>query len=153
MTSLDKFKLTAVTCDGDREPEKYPAWDYATGSMTRATEHGPALEDWFDREIGRAKVNSTMLSIFDNDPELTGAQPVRYDLEDDKQTHPEGLEAAASTVSTSTSQYSLGSAGLNYMDLSRASCVLDGIMYNVLLMNVKGTKSALLRCACKDSTT
>ena len=104
------------------------------------------LEDWFDRKIGRAKVNGTMPLIFDNDPELTRAQPVGYDLEDDEQTPPEGSEAAASTVSTSTCQYSLGSAGLNYMDSPRASRVLDGIMYNVLLMNVKGTKSALLRC-------
>ena len=143
MTSLDKFKLTAVTWDSDREPEKYSTWDYSTGSMTRATQHGAPLEDWFDAKIGRVRANNTMPSIFENDPELAGAVGIGH-------TEPEeGVEAEADTTSssgTSGNSYTLGQAGSNYMDLPKASRVLDGMLYNVLLMNVKGTKSALLRC-------
>ena len=73
MTSLDKFKLTAVTWDSDREPEKYSTKDYSTGSMTHATQHGAPLEDWLDAKIGRVQASNTMPSIFDNDPELADA--------------------------------------------------------------------------------
>ena len=150
MTSLDKLKLTAVTWDGDREPEKYSAWDYAIGSMTRAIEDGPPLEDWLDAKIGRAKMGITMPSIFDDDPELAGAQPVGY------QSMGSAGETTTSSADTSQSislgavsqhsQHTLAQSGVNYMDLPEASRKLDALLYNDILMNVKGTKSALLRC-------
>ena len=83
-----------------------------------------------------------MPSIFDNNPELAGAVSIGY-------TNPEAGEAedgksSSSSGTSGNTTYTLGQAGSNYMDIPKASRVLDGMLYSVLLMNMKGTKSALL---------
>ena len=54
--SLEKFKLTAVAWDSDKDPGGYHLWIENFGSMVRATEHGSLLEDMLDSKLGRVKV-------------------------------------------------------------------------------------------------
>jgi len=112
--------------------------------MRRVTQHDAPLGEWLDAKIGRVRANNTMPSIFDNDPELVGAVGIGH--EESEAAEAEEGESSSSSGTSGNTTYTLGQAGSNYMDLPKASRILDGMLYNVLLMNVKGTKSALLRC-------
>ena len=58
MTSLDKFKLQAVTWDSDKDsdPLSFQKWAEDFSSIVRATEHGAPLEDLIDVKVGRQNI-------------------------------------------------------------------------------------------------
>ena len=71
MASLDKFKLSAVTWDSDKEPKNFHLWLENIGSLVRATEHGDLLEDMLDSKLGRVKTAATSVPSFIlNDPDF-----------------------------------------------------------------------------------
>ena len=64
MTAVDKFKLSSITWDGDKEPRQFHLWLEQMSSIVRATEHGPPLEEMLDSKLGRAKVSSGMVASY-----------------------------------------------------------------------------------------
>ena len=71
MAQLEKFKLTAVLWDSDKEPRQFFVWLENLGSLVRATEHGNFLEDMLDSKLRRAKVNKQSVpSFLLEDPEV-----------------------------------------------------------------------------------
>ena len=68
--SLEKFKLTAVAWDSDKDPGGYHLWIENFGSMVRATEHGSLLEDMLDSKLGRVKVAKSVPSFLLQDPDF-----------------------------------------------------------------------------------
>jgi len=48
MASMEKFKLTTVSWDSDKDPGGFFVWLENFGSVVRATEHGERLEDMLD---------------------------------------------------------------------------------------------------------
>ena len=142
MTTLDKFKVTAVTWDC--KDETYATWDEQMGSLVRSTLGGAALEDWWCFKVGKISHQKVAIpSYLLADPDFEGALAYTAD----------GAAGAAgedSLSSTSPSSYSsintLQSMGNKYNDLPEESRKLDPLLYNILLMNVKGVKNSLLHC-------
>ena len=145
MAQLEKFKLSAVLWDSDKDPRQFFVWLENFGSLVRATEHGNVLEDMLDSKLRRAKVNRQAVPSF---------------LLEDPDFAPRPLEAAASqeaTTGDSTSgstggaagsaasgHFSLGRHSIAYDDLPDEAKSLDAMLYNVLRMNIRGSKQALL---------
>ena len=53
---------------------------------------------------------------------------------------------AIQSIRTGVSKRALNTAPHAYMELPEASRTLDGLLYNVLKMVIKGTNAALLNC-------
>ena len=125
------------------------------GSMVRAIAHGRALEDWLDKGLARKKYQAVRIpSFISADPEFQ--RPEGHPLQqgnpepnDDARNEPNGAASIATGSSSASSQsgYSqLQPAGSNYWDLPEESLMLDGTLYNVLRMAIKGSKVVLLDC-------
>ena len=56
MAQLDRFKLSALSWDSDKDPKGFYLWIENMASLVRSTDHGPPLEDMLDSKLGRAKV-------------------------------------------------------------------------------------------------
>ena len=161
MTTLDKFRLTAVTWDSDKEPNGFHKWIGLMGSLVRSTAGGEALENFLDAKLGRNIAKTATVPSFLQDPDFDPPPVIPPDLETD------GAEAATSaapdddgseagfitqgsvTGGEAQDPIKLGRllpAATPYRSLPQESRTLDGLMYNVLKMNVKGTKSHLIDC-------
>ena len=53
MAPMEKFKLSALTWDSDKNPAGFNKWMMHFSSLVRATEHGPELEDFLDAKLDR----------------------------------------------------------------------------------------------------
>ena len=75
MTTLEKFRLTAVTWDSDKDPNGYTRWIGIIGSLVRSTQHGNELEDFLDAKLQRSKAKATTIPSFlmDSDFEMPSA--------------------------------------------------------------------------------
>ena len=70
MTTLEKFRLSAVVWDSDKEPDGYNKWIEAIGSLVRSTAHGPPLEDFLDAKLGRKVRKPSTVPSFLLDPDF-----------------------------------------------------------------------------------
>ena len=48
MTTLDKFKISAVSWDSDKDPFGFNKWMNGISAIVRSIEHGPPLEKFLD---------------------------------------------------------------------------------------------------------
>ena len=69
MTALEKFKLSVVTWDSDKEPAGFDRWMGTLSALVRATEHGPPLEHFLDRKLGRRRQQKITIPSFITDDE------------------------------------------------------------------------------------
>ena len=53
MVSLEKFKLSLVSWDSDKDPGGYPKWVKQWYSVVRSTKWGSQLESFLDRKLKR----------------------------------------------------------------------------------------------------
>ena len=161
MAQLDKFKLSALSWDSDKDPAGFYLWIENMASLVRSTDHGPPLEDMLDSKLGRAKVQSTTVpSFLLNDPDFaldgitaTMMNSTSVDAASVAVGDPDGLPpvpgsaaASSSVTSNSSGHFSLGMHSIRYIDLPDETQALDRMLYNVLRMNVKGSKGSLLSC-------
>ena len=160
---MDRFKITNVAWDSDKDPGGYSKWINTFSALVRATAHGAPLEDYLDAKLNRRKqLRMAIPSCITDDPDF-------YDEDTDQQRFnpvPEGLDSAQSTPAphgpdasplmggagpsqasgATGGTFGLGKAQIPFRDLPAATKELDGMLYNILLMNLKGSKNALLFC-------
>jgi hypothetical protein len=174
MAQLEKLKLTANVWDSDKDPTGFTLWLDTFSSLVRATDHGAPLEDFITYKTGREVfVEASVPSFLLNDPDFMGVPvaassprrptpPInKTDSVSDVPQSASDTDAAKrrlftdpSTVSfddldalrTGVTKVRLKKSPTTYMELPEASRSLDGLLYNVLKMVVKGSKSSLLTC-------
>ena len=119
-----------------------------TRTVNQSWPYGPAIEQFLDRKLNRQKHNPVSVpSYISQDSDFA-------DMEDEDIAAAAAAAAEADSddlgsVSVSIgnqSAFAMPSAGLMYRDLPRESRTLDGLLYNALLMNVKGSANTLLEC-------
>ena len=149
MVSIDKFKLSSVTWDSDKNPTGFTKWMNDFGSLVASTEHGAILEAFLDQKLGREKhLATTVPSYISKDDDFAAGE----DPEEEPEVPAEGAEAPeaeAQEVVSSSGPPKMGRGLLRakkkYADFTAEEKALDGMLYNVLKMNVKGTKNEMLR--------
>ena len=160
MTTLDKFKISVLSWNGDEAPEKYVSLlDEQTSSLVRATADGTPLEDFYCTKVGKLLMQQvTVPSYLVNDPDFDGVAPFGF-TETEAAPSEESAETddmsftvqSATSGLTGNTANSLQATGTKYMDLPEASRQLDALLYNILIMNVKGTKNSILQCMALPS--
>ena len=163
MTSLDKFKLQAVTWDSDAHPDAttFQRWAEDFWSVVRATDGGSPLEDLNDK-VGRQVLQPIAVPSYLKDgPDFAGYfhQPtsVPADAESvdfDGYREPQGdvatviptivLSTTGSAAQSRGSAFSLSRSRVAYQDLDEKTRALDQMIYNIPRFNVKGIKCELL---------
>ena len=153
MASLEKFRLTAITWDTDKDPNGYSKWIETIGSLVRSTAHGHELEDFLDHKLERKVYKASTVPSFlldpDFDPPSDSVDPSAPAAEADEfeiSTPSDGLETPARSGRFSTESRRPASEFVPYRELSEDARTLDALMYNVLKLNVKGSKAHLLTC-------
>ena len=74
MVSLDKFKLSLVSWDSDKDPGGYPKWVKQWSSVVRSTKWGSQLESFLDRKLKRKfSTKATIPSFLTEDEDLQDA--------------------------------------------------------------------------------
>jgi hypothetical protein len=155
MAQMDRFKITNVAWDSDRDPGGFTKWVNTFSALVRSTAHGAALEDYLDAKLNRKKtLRMAIPSCLTDDPDFNDDQPdgaQKVDEESDEEDNT--LKNGASTISggTAESAFGLNRAAFPFKDLSKETKDLDGMLYNILLMNVKGSKNSLLFCVKNPS--
>ena len=64
MTDLDKFKVSTLTWDSDKDPTQFHLWIENMGCIVRTIKHGPELEDMLDSKLRRQKPLDTSIPTF-----------------------------------------------------------------------------------------
>ena len=66
---MEKFKISAVIWDSDKDPSGFTKWVDSLSALVRATEHGNPLEDFLDMKLQRnIKTKVTVQSGLPMDP-------------------------------------------------------------------------------------
>ena len=153
MAQFGKMKLSTLPWDSDKDPTGFNVWIETIGSLVRATAHGPPLETMLDHKLNRSRGTSMNIPLWIlNDPDFAAPDTERYDADPDPdedellsgETNDSMVGSARSGESGGT--FSLGHCPFKYSDLTAKSRTLDTQLYNILKMNVKGTKNSLLPC-------
>ena len=171
MATLEKFKLSALIFDYDKDPKGFFLWLESMGGFVRSTEGGPELEDMLDSKLHRASfaVQGVIPSFllldpdFDPVPSLAPHPPSepRVSRSETADTASVTIGSAVDTVlgsavpggaapsavtggSGATGQFSLGQHHTAFSDLPDVSKKLDAVLYNILRMNIKGSIASLL---------
>ena len=127
-------------------------WVANMGSLVRATEYGSWLEDCIDEKLCRPRhkmlltnVSSALLEDLDFNPENTMHTSTEAEASSDHDSPSLTTSPRRSTATTMTgSHFALGQSSIRYADFPREAKELDGLLYNILRMNVKGTKHCIL---------
>ena len=152
MAQLEKFKISSCIWQGDTHRSRYYLWVDNMGSIVRALEHGPLLENSLDEKLCRPKHQMLLQNVSSailNDPDFAPAnehvfsQPAPPEQMGDGEDAASTASAAVTSI-TAGSHFSLGQSSIPYADFPDGAKELDALLYNVLRMNVRGTKSALL---------
>jgi hypothetical protein len=150
MAGMEKFKITSVVWDSDKDPSGFQKWMNNISSMVRATKNGPPLEDFLDGKLGRHKMKfATIPSFITEDPdfartieEASGTPAARREGEDGESQNSNSQPSMDLRLSYVTTPYH---------ELPEESKELDVLLYNIIIMNVKGQKATLLTCVAFPS--
>ena len=149
MVSIDKFKLSSVTWDSDKNPTGFTKWMNDFGSLVASTEHGAILETFLDQKLGREKHLATTVPSYISKDDDCAAGEEAEEAPQAPAEGAEGQEAEAQEVVSSSGPPKMGRgllrARAKYANFSAEEKALDGMLYNVLKMNVKGSKNEMLR--------
>ena len=136
MVSLEKFKLSLVSWDSDKDPGGYPKWVKQWSSVVRSTKWGSQLESFLDRKLKRKfSTKSVIPSFLTEDEDLQDAP----EAQPQQEGQGEGFDDALSHASIHSSVVSS-----KYADLDIRARELDATLYNTLVANIKGSKQSLL---------
>jgi hypothetical protein len=71
MASLDKFKLSLVTWDSDKDQFGFQDWMDQMSSIVRSTPYGDELEGFLDHKLDRVEIRrATIPSFLTDDPDF-----------------------------------------------------------------------------------
>ena len=70
MATLEKFKLSALSYDYDKEPKGFFIWLESMGGFVRSTDGGADLEDMLDSKLHRKPNIGKMIPSFLQDPDF-----------------------------------------------------------------------------------
>ena len=136
MVSIDKFKLSSVTWDSDKNPTGFTKWMNDFGSLVASTEHGAILEAFLDQKLGREKhLATTVPSYISKDDDFAAGEAEEEEeeapAEDAEDAEEEGSEAQE--VFSSSGPPKLGGRGLlraktKYAGFSAEEKALDGML-------------------------
>jgi len=159
MAKLDRIKLTSVTWDTDEDPLGLQPFMNHMGSIVAATEDGPPIQRFLEQKLGISSQDANIVASFlTADPDFQRPEGENSNGDESPAQQESGVgdaeSFASSRVPTSPTQsaasggstFQLEAASGNYYDLSEKSRYLDAMLYNILRMNVKGSKSVLLDC-------
>ena len=111
-----------------------------------STEHGAVLETFLDEKLGREKhLATTVPSYISTDDDFAAPPP---DPPDEAEAQvDEGQEQGDVVLSSGPPKLgrALLKAKKKYVDFTAEEKALDGMLYNVLKMNVKCSKNEMLR--------
>ena len=82
MAQLDKFKLSALSWDSDKDPKGFYIWIENMVSLVQSIDYGTFLENMLDSKLGRTTISpQTVPSFLLNDPDFAPAfmQPAQPD--------------------------------------------------------------------------
>lgn len=149
MAQLDKFKLSQLFWDSDDPKTKDDGHLHIEnfGSLVRSTEHGNDLESMLDSKLERQPfLSQAVPSFILNDPDFAPPAARRAAAPADSGSASD--ESPESPVPRSQAQS--GASGnftlVPYQDLSADARALDGVLYNMFKMSVRGSKQQLLNC-------
>ena len=148
---MEKLKISAVSWDGDKEPRNFYLWVEHMDSMVRSTLHGPPLVDMLDSKLKRIRTSAhSVPSFLREDPDFAPLPEASLpsggpEASSGDTTSGANATANASVFSAASGYLSLGQHSVAYCDLPKDSRDLDGLLYNILLINVKGSKNGLLQ--------
>ena len=99
MTDLDKFKVSTLTWDSDKDPTQFHLWIENMGCIVRTIKHGPELEDMLDSKLRRQKPLDTSIPAFlREDPDF--APENAYKPEPKGTTQPASPQSGVSHTTT-----------------------------------------------------
>ena len=108
MVSIDKFKLSSVTWDSDKNPTGFTKWMNDFGSLVASTEHGAILETFLDQKLGREKhLATTVPSYISKDDDFAAGEEAEEACEAPAEGA-EGQEAEAQEVVSSSGPPQIG---------------------------------------------
>jgi hypothetical protein len=151
MAQMDRFKISALTWDSDKDPAGFFQWMETMSSLVRATENGPPLEQMLDAKLHRKQSRTEMIPSFlleDPDFAISGSAPAEMGQADTDQSEDTvgDNRSGVSRGSGVDDTFSLGRSAVSYAELSDEVKNLDALLYNVVRMNVKGSRNSLLSC-------
>ena len=126
MVSIDKFKLSSVVWESDKNPNGFTKWMNDFGSLVASTEHGAVLESFLDQKLGREKhLAATVPSYISTDDDFAAPKPLDEEEEEEPEEGAEGQAAEAQEDVVSSSGppklgRSLLKAKKKYADFSAA---------------------------------
>ncbi len=168
MADLEKLRLAQLSWDSDADPEGFFIHLGNFSNVCNALNHGSLLEDMLDSKLRRKRAGRTVPSFLLDDPdfavperttvtEARSAVRTRSEAPSRRRSEAASSEDADSAVpdlATSPSRVSgrsggsghfcLGTHHTPYADLPKEARKLDGMLYNIFKMSVKGSKQALL---------
>ena len=116
MVSIDKFKLSSVVWESDKNPNGFTKWINDFGSLVALTEHGAILEAFLDQKLGREKhLATTVPSYISKDDGFAAGEAEEEEVPDSPAEDAEGAEeegSEAQEVFSSSGPPKLGGRGL-----------------------------------------
>ena len=165
MAELEKIRLANLSWDGDKDEDGFFIFLEDFHSLTSATKYGSLLEDMLDSKLRRVRSHRAVPSFLLDDPDFAPSSTGRAGVEthgsdtDSVGVHEsstrEEQDVASPQPATSMAQsgrsgksghFSLGDHHTKYVDLPEEAKVLDGMLYNIFRMCIKGSKQAVLHC-------
>ena len=170
MGTLDRFKFTSISWDGDKEPHKFQDFVLRYDDVVRSLQHGRRIVEYIDYKLGRAtKSLSTVPGYLARDddfappaelcnPEHAGHaaamaaddyEDIQHLIGDEQDVHGdyEDAQSQAGSVtgsSASSARFELRSGRNYYTYLNSKERALDAWLFSTLRQSIKGTKSTLL---------
>lgn len=144
MASLEHLKLTAQSWDSDKNIPPFPRWANGLSSLVRATKNGEVLEGLIDIKVDRVSNHHVATpSFISEDPDF--ALSIEHqNLLNSTVSPPEGDSASVSSNATSAFQLPAAPEHLRMSQMPIEVIQHDRVLFNILRVNVKGSKATLL---------
>ena len=148
MAEVEKLRLANLSWDGDKEEDQFFIFVASFGNMVNAIKNGSMLEDMLDSKLRRKKASKAVPSFILDDPDFVPPSSSRTSASE-AEASTDDLASPGTTPSTQSGgsgHFSLGEHHTSYRDLPEEARVLDGMLYNIFKMCIKGSKQAILEC-------
>ena len=155
MADLERFKLSNLFWEGDKNEDGFYIFLENVVNMVRSTGNGFHLEDMLDSKLRRAAMSQGSVPsclLLDPDfavfvaPQAPHCAPAPAGAEAASAVDDDSASVDVGSASTG-SAFSLGTHSVAYNELPLAARTLDAMLYNIFKMSIKGLKQALLQCA------
>jgi len=153
MAEVEKLRLANLSWDGDKEEDQFFIFLGSFGSLVNAIKHGPLLEEMLDSKLRRKKASRAVPSFILDDPDFIPPSTAATSATSSGETDSVSGEAPASPPSAAhtggsggSGNFSLGQHHTAYTDFPEEAKALDGMLYNIFKMCVKGSKQAIIEC-------